>query len=202
MLLEICAANYQSAINAQKAGAHRIELCSELAVGGITPSYGLLKKVMEELTIPVMVLIRPRSGNFVYSDAEFDIMKRDIELCKELDCTGIVSGVLTADFKIDIKRTSELIELSRPLPFTFHRAFDHITDTFEAIDQLIELGVERILSSGSSKTAVLGINNLTEDQEIAGNNLIVMPGGGINADNAIAFFKWDLKKFMPAHLKL
>jgi copper homeostasis protein len=124
MKLEICANSYQSALNAEKAGADRIELCSELSVGGITPSYGLLKVVSENITIPVFVLIRPRSGNFNYSDAEFDIIKNNIKLCKKLGLKGIVSGVLNDDNTIDIKRTQELIELSSPLSFTFHRAFD------------------------------------------------------------------------------
>jgi len=122
MILEICANSYQSAVNANIAGAHRIELCSEISVGGTTPSYGLLKKVMADIDIPVHVLIRPRSGNFTYSDIEFDIMKENIRLCKDLGCAGIVSGVLHEDNSIDIKRTSELIELSKPMSFTFHRA--------------------------------------------------------------------------------
>ena len=189
MLLEICASNYQSAINAQKAGAHRIELCSELAVGGITPGYGLLKKVMEDITIPVMVLIRPRSGDFVYSPADFNIMKRDIELCKELGCAGIVSGVLKEDFTIDIRRTSELIELSRPLPFTFHRAFDHVVNPEQAVMDLVNLGAQRILTSGQQPKAIDGIENLKTYQQIAGEELTIMPGGGINAGNCSAFAK-------------
>lgn len=108
----------------KKPGADRIELCQELAIGGITPSYGLLKQVLDTLDIPVFVLIRPRSGNFTYSDAEFDIMKQNIQLCKDLGASGIVSGVLNIDNTIDIERTQELVELSKPLPFTFHRAFD------------------------------------------------------------------------------
>ena len=124
MKLEICANSYQSASNAEKAGAHRIELCAELAVGGITPSYGLLKKVMHDLTIPVHVLIRPRSGDFTYSDAEFQIMKENILICKELGVTGIVSGVLKLDNTIDIERTKELVAVAKPMNFTFHRAFD------------------------------------------------------------------------------
>ncbi|GAK94536.1 cytoplasmic copper homeostasis protein CutC [Nonlabens ulvanivorans] len=194
MLLEICASNYQSAVNAQKAGAHRIELCSELGTGGITPSYGLLKKVMEELTIPVMVLIRPRSGNFVYSNADFDIMKRDIELSKELGCAGIVSGVLTADFKIDIKRTSELIELARPLSFTFHRAFDHIINPEQAVVDLVNLGAKRILTSGQHSKAIDGIDNLKHYQKLAGDELIILPSGGINAGNCSAFAKANFKE--------
>ena len=113
---------YQSAVNANIAGAHRVELCSEISVGGTTPSYGLLKKVMADIDIPIHVLIRPRSGNFTYSDKEFDIMKENIRLCKDLNCAGIVSGVLHEDNTIDVKRTSELIELSKPMSFTFHRA--------------------------------------------------------------------------------
>lgn len=194
MLLEICASNYQSAINAQKAGAHRIELCSELAVGGITPGYGLLKKVMEDITIPVMVLIRPRSGDFVYSPADFNIMKRDIELCKELGCAGIVSGVLKEDFTIDIRRTSELIELSRPLPFTFHRAFDHVVNPEQAVMDLVNLGAQRILTSGQQPKAIDGIENLKTYQQIAGEELTIMPGGGINAGNCSAFAKAKFKE--------
>ncbi|PQJ13917.1 copper homeostasis protein CutC [Nonlabens tegetincola] len=194
MILEICAANYQSAINAQKAGAHRIELCNELAVGGITPSFGLLKKVIADLNIPVIVLIRPRSGDFVYSKAEFEIMKQDIQLCKELGAAGIVSGVLTSDFKVDIKRTSELIELSRPLPFTFHRAFDHVENPQQALIDLINLGAHRILSSGQQASAFEGISLLMELQQQTGDELIIMPGGGINASNSDAFAKANFKE--------
>ena len=153
MILEICANSYQSAVNANIAGAHRIELCSEISVGGTTPSYGLLKKVMADIDIPVHVLIRPRSGNFTYSDKEFDIMKENIRLCKDLGCAGIVSGVLHEDNTIDIKRTSELIELSKPMSFTFHRAFDVVSKPKEALLQLIALGVHRLLTSGQEEKA-------------------------------------------------
>jgi copper homeostasis protein len=187
MLLEICASNYQSAVNAQEAGAHRVELCSELAVGGITPSYGLLKKVMEELTIPVMVLIRPRSGNFVYSDADFDIMKKDIQLCKELGCAGIVSGILKDDFTVDLESTQALVELAKPMNFTFHRAFDQVSNPEEAIQQLAEIGVSRILTSGQHSSAMEGIENLRRYQLIASDSLMILPGGGINDANCSVF---------------
>lgn len=187
MLLEICANSYESAINASTAGAHRIELCSELAIGGITPSYGLLKKVMEELEIPVQVLIRPRSGDFTYSRSEFDIMKANIELCKQLGCAGIVSGVLLQDQTIDAVRTKELIDLAKPLNFTFHRAFDWTPDPIEAILQLAVLGVDRVLTSGQAQSAEKGILLLQELQEIVENELIVMPGGGINPSNVYLF---------------
>lgn len=188
MLLEICACSYQSTVNAQKAGAHRIELCSELALGGITPSYGLLKKVMQNISIPVHVLIRPRSGNFIYSKDEFAIMKADINLCKELGFQGIVSGVLKANNTIDVSRTQELIALAKPLSFTFHRAFDWIEDSFDALDTLINVGATRILTSGKSTTATDGMEHLKGLVEKANNKLIILPAGGINAENAI-FFK-------------
>lgn len=188
MILEICANSYQSAINAQNAGAHRIELCSELALGGITPSYGLLKQVVKDIKIPVFVLIRPRSGNFTYSDIEFEIMKENIKLCKKIGCAGIVSGILNVDSTIDIKRTQELIELSKPLSFTFHRAFDRVASPFKTMQQLIDLGVNRILSSGQANSAKDGIELLKDLNIKANSRLIIIPGGGINSEN-ISLFK-------------
>jgi copper homeostasis protein len=187
MLLEICANSYQSAMNAEIAGAKRIELCSELAVGGITPSYGLLTKVMKDIQIPVHVLIRPRSGDFNYSDAEFEIMKANIQLCKDLGCAGIVSGTLHEDFTIDLERTKTLIELAKPMSFTFHRAFDWIPNPKEAIQTLAAFDVKRILTSGQASSAEKGIILLKELQLIIQNNLIIMPGGGITPENAVLF---------------
>lgn len=187
MKLEICANSYQSAKNACDAGAHRIELCQELSVGGITPSYGLLKQVTDTLSIPVFVLIRPRSGNFVYTDEEFDIMKQDIQLCKNLGCSGIVSGVLNNDHTIDIKRTQELVELSRPLQFTFHRAFDCIKNPEEALEQLIDLGIERVLTSGLQPSAEKGLNLLKKLNEQAKDRIIILAGSSINQNNAKLF---------------
>ncbi|WP_411766787.1 copper homeostasis protein CutC [Winogradskyella sp. A3E31] len=187
MKLEICANSYQSAINAQEVGAHRIELCQELSVGGITPSYGLLKQVLEHLKIQVFVLIRPRSGDFVYSDEEFEIMKTDIEICKTLGCSGIVSGVLHSDKTIDIKRTKELVELSKPLPFTFHRAFDEVINPKEALQQLINLGVERVLTSGQQPSALEGLDLLKELNELSQGRITILSGGGISAKNGLKF---------------
>ena len=187
MILEICANSYQSAVNAEIAGAHRIELCAEISVGGTTPSYGLLKKVMADIDIPVHVLIRPRSGNFHYSDEEFDIMKENIRLCKNLGCAGIVSGVLHKDNTINLKRTSELIELSKPMSFTFHRAFDIVSKPKEALLQLIALGVHRLLTSGQEEKAEDGIDLLLELQKLAKNKLTILPGGGIYSENCIHF---------------
>lgn len=187
MKIEICATSFQSANNAQLAGADRIELCSELGVGGITPSFGLIQKVVEELAIPVFVLIRPRSGNFVYSDEELDGMKRDIHICKELGCAGIVSGVLTSDNRIDVKRTQELIEISKPLEFTFHRAFDWVENQLDALNQLIETGVTRILTSGGETSAEKGIDTLIRLKNLTQNKLIILPGGGISPENVHLF---------------
>ncbi|WP_431157381.1 copper homeostasis protein CutC [Winogradskyella poriferorum] len=187
MLLEICANSFQSAKNAQEAGAHRIELCQELSVGGLTPSYGLLKLVKEKLNILTHVLIRPRSGDFVYSKDEFELMQKDITLCKELNFDGIVSGILKADNTLDIARTKVLIELARPLSFTFHRGFDEVKKPEVALQQLIDLGVERVLTSGQKPKAVDCIALLRQLNTLANGQIIIMPGSGINADNVGVF---------------
>ncbi len=194
MKLEICANSCQSALNAEKAGADRIELCSELSIGGITPSYGLLEKISKEITIPVNVLIRPRSGNFCYTDDEFEIMKTNIKTCKELGFNGIVSGILNPDNSIDIKRTRELIAISKPLSFTFHRAFDCVQNPKESLQQLFNLKVNRILTSGLQEKAINGINLLIELQKIAKNKLIILPGSGINPKNAQLFKEAGFKE--------
>lgn len=196
MKLEICANSYQSALNAQEAGAHRIELCSELAIGGITPTYGLLKKVADRLTIKTFVLIRPRSGNFTYSNEEFEIMKTNIQLCKELGFSGIVSGILHKDNTIDIERTQELIELSKPMSFTFHRAFDWVQNPTKALEQLSKLGVDRILTSGQEESADKGIYNLNLWQQTCP-FIQILPGGGINIKNVHLFKE---ARFSEIHL--
>ena len=187
MKLEICANLFQSAINAQIAGADRIELCTELALGGITPSHGLIEKVVSELDIEVYVLIRPRSGNFTYTDEEFDVMKRDIEFCKRIGCQGIVSGILMKDNSIDIKRTEQLLKLSSPLDFTFHRAFDLIPNAVEGLQQLMDIGVPRILSSGQQPSAEQGLPLLKKLLQLSQSKISIMPGAGISANNAHLF---------------
>jgi copper homeostasis protein len=196
MKLEICANSYQSALNSEQAGAHRIELCSELNSGGITPSYGLIEKVISELSIETFVLIRPRSGNFVYSEAEFDIMKQDIIKCKSLGVNGIVSGVLMKDNTIDLERTKELISLAYPLPFTFHRAFDLISNPIEGIQQLIDLKVNRVLTSGQKNKALEGLTLLKDLKKKFSNQIIILPGSGINSKNVADFKKAG---FIEAH---
>jgi len=196
MLLEICATSVESAVNAQKGGAQRIELCSELAVGGITPSYGLLQAVLKKVSLPVFVLIRPRSGNFVYSDEEFEIIKNDIRISKELGCAGIVSGVLKDDFSVDLIRTKELVELAKPLEFTFHRAFDLTPNPTDSLEELMEIGVNRILTSGQENSAEMGIDLLKKLKDLAKDGLIILPGGGISVEN-LHLFKEN--EFMEIH---
>ena len=192
MLVEVCSNSLQSALNAEKAGADRVELCSVLGVGGVTPSYGLLKGVKERLSIPVHVLIRPRGGDFTYSDTEFDVMKKDIELCVEFGFAGIVSGVLNPDFTLDVARTMELLQLARPLKFTFHRAFDWVNDPVATLIQLEAMGVDCILTSGQQPSALEGIKFL--DQLLQMNtSCTIMPGGGIREDNAREFKKGGFK---------
>ena len=190
MKLEICANSYQSALNAQEAGAHRVELCQELSVGGITPSYGLLKQVIDTLSIPVFVLIRPRSGNFVYTEEEFDIMKQNIQLCKHLGCDGIVSGVLNKHNTIDVERTKALVELSKPLSFTFHRA----DNPEEALEQLVDLGIDRVLTSGLETSAEKGLKVLKQLNKQANGRITILAGGGINSINAKLFKDIGLKE--------
>ncbi len=187
MLIEVCSNSLESAINAENGGADRIELCAELEVGGITPSHGTLKLVLEKLSIAVFVLIRPRSGNFTYSDAEFQVMKEDIRWCKENGCSGIVSGVLNEDNSLDVERTGELIQLSAPLPFTFHRAFDWVKEPQQAIEELINMGCVRILTSGQQPTAFMGMKKLCLLNARFGDRIKLMPGGGINEDNILDF---------------
>lgn len=188
MILEICANSYQSALNAQNARANRIELCSELSVGGITPSHGLLQKVSEKITIPVHVLVRPRSGNFCYSKDEFEQIKKDIKICKDFGFQGTVCGILHSDNTIDIERTKELVELSKPLSFTFHRAFDCVPNPKKEILNLIDLGVNRVLTSGQKEKAIDGIELLKQLKEITENKIIILPGSGINSEN-VTYFK-------------
>jgi len=196
MLVEVCANSLESALNAEKAGADRIELCSELAVGGITPSYGLLKAVSKKIAIPVRVLIRPRSGDFTYSDDEFEIMKTNIELCAKMGFEGVVLGILHANFVFDENRFWALGEMNHGLKTTFHRAFDWVPDPFWGLEWIESMGVDTILTSGQQKTAVEGIDLLTGLHEKASSSTI-MPGSGINASNAHLFKK---KGFKAIHL--
>jgi copper homeostasis protein len=187
MIIEVCAESYEHALKAEKAGADRIGLCKDLHLDGLTPDYESAKKTIDSLNIPVFILIRPIEGDFIYSNEEFELMKRDIIKFKEMGCKGIVSGVLNDDNSIDIERTKELVELSRPLEFTFHRAFDLVSDPFEEIENLIEIGVTRILTSGQKHKAIEGLELLEEFKNISKNRILIMPGSGISNMNFMKF---------------
>ena len=180
MIIEVCAETYECAVKAEKAGANRIELCKDLHLEGLTPDYEAAKKTIDSLNIPVFILIRPREGDFIYSKEEFELMKSDIVKFKEMGCKGIVSGVLNNDKSIDIERTQELVELSRPLEFTFHRAFDVVINPLNEIKKLIEIDVDRVLSSGQKNKAIEGLDLLLELKYISKNRLVIMPGSGIS----------------------
>ena len=183
MIVEVCANSYESAINAELGGANRIELCKDLHLDGITPDDEVVIKTLNKLKIPVFMLIRPRAGDFVYTNEEFELMKNDIIKFKKLGCNGIVSGVLNTDNTIDIERTKELIELSKPLEFTFHRAFDKIVDPIKGLEELIEIGADRVLTSGQEDSAIKGIKLIAKLIEITNNRITIMPGSGVKSDN-------------------
>lgn len=187
MKIEICANSFASAKAAQDAGAHRIELCTELSIGGLTPSLGLIEKVISELNIPVHVLIRPRSGDFTYSKEEFDIMLRDVDFCKKIGCAGVVSGALTYKNEIDLEKTKQLINASKDIEFTFHRAFDWVENPLKELQNLIDLKVNRLLSSGQKSTAIEGISLLKELKNYSKGKIEIMPGSGVNIENALQF---------------
>lgn len=180
---EVCVDSVHSALAAEKGGATRVELCSALSEGGLTPSAGLMELTKKQLNIPVHVLIRPRRGDFLYSDLEFEIMKKDILLAKSLGVEGVVLGILNIDGQVDVKRTEELISLAAPLKITFHRAFDVCIAPFNALADLMRLKVDYLLTSGQKKTALEGAELIAELIKLAGKNLTVMPGGGINEAN-------------------
>lgn len=188
--LEINSYSVQSVINAQNGGAHRVELCDNFPEGGTTPSYGTILLAREKLDIRLFVIIRPRGGDFLYSNIEFDIMKKDIEICKKLGVDGVVIGILNADGTIDKQRTRELVNLARPMGVTFHRAFDMTRDPWEALEDLIETGVDRILTSGQERTCILGKELIKKLVEKAGDRIIIMPGDGLEEDNIEAFARY------------
>jgi copper homeostasis protein len=184
--LEICACSLASAQAAQAGGAHRIELCQNLEQGGITPSYGLIRQVLARASLPVFVLIRPRPGGFVYSPGELAIMRDDIAACRELGCAGVVLGVLDAAGRVDLAACRELIELAGNMAVTFHRAFDACSDQAQALEDVIELGCQRVLTSGGQPTAEMGQNQLAALVAQAAGRIQIMPGAGISAGNVRA----------------
>lgn len=186
---EVAVDSLESALIAQECGVHRVELCAALGIGGITPSHAMIEIAKDRLDIPFNVIIRPRRGDFLYTEAEFDIMCGDIEYAKSLDVNGVVLGILYSDGRIDIDRTRVLIELARPLEVTFHRAFDMAIDPHQALDDLISLGVDTLLTSGQQPTAEQGLSLITELVKQADGRIRIMPGSGINPNNIKAIVK-------------
>lgn len=183
ILIEVCANSIASALAGQSGGAARIELCSALSEGGITPSAATIEQAREQLQIPLHVLIRPRSGDFCYDQCEFATMLRDIEFCKRAGVNGIVIGMLQPDGAVERDRMNALIAAARPMAVTFHRAFDMAADAFRALDDVLSLGVERLLTSGQRGSAVQGKGLIAELVRRAGDRLVVMPGAGIHDGN-------------------
>ena len=181
--IEICLDSVESILIAVRAGADRVELCSDLFEGGLTPTVGTFLLAKERTNIPINVMIRPRGGDFCYSDIEFEVMRKEAMFFKENGADALVFGILTPDGEIDKIRTKELIDIARPLPVTFHRAFDMTRDAFRSLDSLISLGVERVLTSGLEATVLEGADTLRALVERAGERMIVMPGSGINERN-------------------
>ncbi len=181
--LEICANSVTSAIVAEQAGAHRIELCTNLSEGGTTPSYGQIKWCVDNLTIPVWPLIRPRGGDFLYTDAEFEVILNDITYCKKAGCDGIVTGILLANGGIDKERCAKLIAAAQPMPVAFHRAFDMTNDLTKSLEDLISLGFVRVLTSGGKASAYSGAKQIASFVAQAKNRIEIMPGAGVNAEN-------------------
>jgi copper homeostasis protein len=181
--IEICVDNVESAVEAQNAGADRIELCNNLMEGGTTPGYGSIASARNNLSIGLHVIIRPRGGDFLYSSTDYDIMRRDIEICGECGANGVVFGILLADGSIDIDRTGRLIELSRPMSVTFHRAFDMCNNPFKGLEDIITVGADRLLTAGQKNKASEGLDLIHNLVKQAADRIIIMPGAGINETN-------------------
>jgi copper homeostasis protein len=183
VIYEICVDSIDGVIAARESGAARVELCAALLEGGITPSRGMIRRARAVPGIRLHVIIRPRGGDFLFDDDEFAVMQGDVETAKAEGADGVVIGLLTADATVDIQRTRRLIELARPMAVTFHRAFDMTADPFAALETLIDLGVDRVLTSGQEETCLEGLPLLAELVRRAGDRIVIMPGGGITERN-------------------
>lgn len=184
-MLEICVDTVEAGGAAERGGADRIELCESLAVGGLTPSQELMRAARERISVPIFVMIRPREGNFVYTQLEFTTMQRCIQIAKEVGMDGVVLGVLTADHQVDVARTQRLVKLAAPLPVTFHMAFDQTADLRAALPEVLKTGATRVLTSGGKPTASEGAAIIKELISHAGDRISVMPGKGIHSGNVV-----------------
>lgn len=181
--LEVCSFNVQSSIIAEKAGATRVELCDNPVEGGTTPSYGAIKQTRDKISIALYPIIRPRGGNFLYDEEEWAIIKNDILLCKQLQCDGISTGVQKQDGTIDTDRLQQIVEWAYPMGVTCHRVFDRAPDPFEALEQIINSGCERILTSGQHASAPEGAAVLAKLVQQANGRIVIMPGAGVRSSN-------------------
>jgi copper homeostasis protein len=181
--LEISLQSVEAAVAAENGGADRIELCLDLAAGGLTPREELMRQARARVNIPVFAMIRQRPGDFVYSDSEYEEMRRSIEVCKDLGMDGVVLGILTAGKMVDLCRTRELVEMAQPLPATFHRAFDLTAKLLESLEVVIETGVRRILTSGGAAGAFEGAEKLAELVRAAEGRIMIVPGAGLSTEN-------------------
>lgn len=182
-IFEACVGSYKDAKKALSLGAHRIELCDNLIEGGTTPSYGTISMTCKNVDLPIMVIIRPRGGDFLYTKEEIEIMKIDIKMCKELGVYGIVIGILDRNNNIDKVRLKELIEEAKPLNITFHMAFDEIEDKSRALKELIDLKVHRVLTKGGHENAFKGKEVIKSLIKEGGGKIVILPGGGVTRDN-------------------
>jgi len=184
-LLEISVETLESALAAERGGADRVELCSDLSLGGVTPGADLLRAVRARVRIPIFSMVRPRAGDFVYSSAEFAEMKRAISAAKESGMDGVVLGILTEKRRVDSERTRQLVEFAKPLPVTYHRAFDEAADLRQALEDVIASGAKRILTSGGAKNALEGAAVLAKLIEAAEERIVIVPGAGISGANVM-----------------
>ena len=183
MLLEVCSFNIQSSIIAQRAGAKRVELCDNPVEGGTTPSYGCISETRDNISIALYPIIRPRAGDYVYDDHEFAIIKKDIAICKQLQCDGISVGIQKPSGEIDVERLKRIVEWAYPMGVTSNRAFDAAPDPFKALEDIIEAGCERVLTSGLKTSAPEGAELLSELVKSANGRIIIMPGAGVRSGN-------------------
>lgn len=183
VLLEVCVDSIESALAAERGGAHRIELCSSLMEGGVTPSAGLISSIRRKLSIDVHVMIRPRGGDFSYSAEEFETMEQDVLTAKQLGANAVVFGFLTNDGDVDVSRTRHLVQTARPLKTTFHRAFDMSRDLSKSLADVIEAGADRVLTSGGEQSVEDGIPRIAKLVQAAGQRVAVMVGSGITESN-------------------
>jgi len=195
LIVECCANSVQSAINGQAGGADRIELCANLELDGTTPSAAAICMAREVLDIDLFVLIRPRSGNFVYTELELEEMLQDIEFCKEIGCQGVVIGSLNADNTVNIPQTKAMVQAAKPMQVTFHRAFDHTSDPKKAIEDIISTDCQRILTSGQAENVSAGLKQLKILQSIAQDRITLIAGGGLNPTNALQLYPLGIREF-------